>query len=89
MQEKYGVTKMYHGSKCDFLSNCLHAEVSAIQKASTDIDTLVVLRKTKDGRMASARPCNLCMSFIKEKGIKQIVYSTPSGYLSEAIVGFV
>lgn len=70
----------------------LHAEMSALIKASKIIDerefkdcTLYVARKLNCGGYGLARPCRACMEAIKEFGINKIVYTTDSGYAIEFI----
>ena len=60
----------------------LHAEMSAILKARCDItgSDLYVYRQTKDGCLASSKPCPYCMKLIKSAGIKNIYYTDESGY---------
>jgi deoxycytidylate deaminase len=56
----------------------IHAEINAIIHAEMDLNgaTIYVYRETKRGRYGLARPCDLCMSVIKEAGIKKIIFTT-------------
>lgn len=56
----------------------LHAEVSAIVKCKdlTKAHKIVVMRYTKDGKPANAKPCAVCMSAIHEIGIKFVEWTT-------------
>ena len=61
----------------------LHAEVSCIRKAPKSKlknSVLYVWRFGRDGQYKIAIPCDICMPFIIESGIRKIVYSTPEGY---------
>lgn len=55
----------------------LHAEVSAIVKCKdlTKAHKIVVMRYTKDGKPANAKPCPVCMSAIKAFGIKFVEWT--------------
>lgn len=55
----------------------LHAEVSAIVKCKdlTKAHKIVVMRYTKDGKSANAKPCPICMSAIKASGIKFVEWT--------------
>ena len=72
------------------ITNPTHAEVSALSKARfLDIDfgksTLYVYREIANGHKAMARPCPACMRYIREMGIKHIVYTTNDGIAEERI----
>lgn len=61
----------------------LHAEVSAIAKALVVLDleefkrsTLYVLRITRDGEWAMAKPCEGCMKAISAFQIGRVIYAT-------------
>ena len=58
----------------------LHAEMTAILKARTDLDgaKIYVLRICPDNVVGTglSRPCSLCMRLIRAAGIKEIVYTT-------------
>lgn len=69
-----------------------HAELAALKKirfydidfSSVEVYIYRELRTT--GAMALARPCESCMAFIKELGIKTIHYTTPDGYATEKLI---
>jgi tRNA(Arg) A34 adenosine deaminase TadA len=68
----------------------VHAEMMALAKIKyLDIDfskvTVYIWREYKDGSPAMSRPCPSCMGAIKERGVGQVVYSTPEGYAIEKI----
>ena len=64
----------------------LHAEMSAILKAQGDVSRckIYVARITTMG-LGNARPCGLCMSMIKEAGIKEVYYTTDDGWIGEGV----
>lgn len=55
----------------------VHAEVDAIIKARKELKgaSLLVVRVNKKHQLRNAKPCNKCMEYIKEIGIKRIYYS--------------
>ena len=66
----------------------IHAETSAIiplLKTRGDFSraTLYTHRVHKDGSLAMARPCDRCMTLIKQLGITKIKYTTEYGYATE------
>ena len=65
----------------------LHAEISAIIKATEDLNncSIYIYRQKKDGSLGMARPCVTCMLAIKESGIKKICYSTENGFVEEKL----
>ncbi len=61
----------------------LHAEAYAILSLGLDNccnKTLYVVRVLRTGEWALAKPCNSCMSLIRDVGISEIYYSTSEGY---------
>lgn len=55
----------------------IHAELDCLNREEvSEADELYVYREL-EGVPAMARPCNHCMSFIKETGIKRIFYTIP------------
>ena len=65
----------------------LHAETAAILLAKQDLTKceIYVYRETKLGMPVMSRPCEYCLPFIKEAGLKKIHYSIDGGYKSEVI----
>jgi deoxycytidylate deaminase len=65
----------------------LHAEMAAILLAKQDLAKceIYVYRETKAGMPVMARPCEYCLPFIKEAGLKEVHYSSNGGYKSEKI----
>lgn len=71
-------------------AGCKHAEIDALLpliKSKTDLSkaTLYVYRRNRLNELAMSRPCERCMSVIKECGIKKLKYTTPDGYALEII----
>lgn len=60
----------------------IHAECDAAMKAASG-DTLIVVRIGKKGNLTCSRPCEKCMRFIKDYGIKTIYYSDWDGSMKE------
>lgn len=60
----------------------LHAEVAALEalEPSERKDTMVIsLRIRKDGSLAMGRPCWKCMLYMREYGVKKVMYSLSNG----------
>lgn len=71
--------KKYGYKKC-----LLHAESDAILKLEREQPmnkvTLLVLRVSKaKTKLCNSKPCEHCMAMIRERGIRKIMYSLPSG----------
>lgn len=68
----------------------LHAEIHAIAQAKTFRNLtrpeIFVFRKYKNGDLAMARPCPICMAAIKDAGITKIHYTTCDGFVTEHLV---
>jgi deoxycytidylate deaminase len=60
----------------------LHAEQDAIINAKRDLNgfSMLIIR-IKDGKLFMAKPCDMCMGFIKFVGIKYIYYSDRLGQI--------
>lgn len=69
-----------------------HAELSCLVPLMSrhDIDfryiSLYVYREYSNGQLAIARPCESCYKLIKDLGIRNIYYTTQSGYSHEIIL---
>ena len=92
--DKTHPTQYKHNLSTGRLSNGwgqrLHAEFIAILRLPRNHNinnktSLYVVRVLADGRRSMARPCVTCMSLIKEKGITNVYYTTPEGYVYEHI----
>ena len=86
LQKKYNVVNGIP----EFGLHKIHAEIDAI-KHIIDLDinwknvSIYVYRKRKDRPFGMSRPCDSCMTLIKELGIKHIYYTTDDGYVYECI----
>ena len=61
----------------------LHAEISALVKCRSDVDTIVVARLGGHGgdQLRNAKPCPICALALKEAGIQNVYYSSDDGFL--------
>lgn len=58
----------------------IHAEVDALKKVSDPSGTtLYVVRIGHDGKLRLSRPCNNCLNYAINCGVKRIVYSIADG----------
>ena len=86
-----GLNNYYKGhsiaSKANYKYNASHSEMIALAKfpfRNYDISkaTLINVRLAKkDNGILMSAPCAYCYSLIKEFNIKQVIYSTPSGFV--------
>lgn len=68
----------------------LHAEMSCILKAHRDVrGTKIYIARLKlsAGVLGMAFPCDLCMSMIKEAGIKEVFYTDDNGNWASQKIG--
>lgn len=68
--------------------NYLHAEMNCLLKCKNinlDKANLYVYREDRNGNLANSRPCNACMAEIKQRGIKEIWYTTVDGFCHELL----
>ena len=69
----------------------VHAEMACIFKLKNKEllkgATVVVYREKKDGTLACARPCPICLNFLSFYGIKKVIYTTNEGIYSEYLNG--
>lgn len=68
----------------------IHAELCALKKIRyLDIDfsqvEVYTYRELKDKSLAMSRPCESCIAFIKQLGIRKIYYTTSDGYAEERL----
>ena len=66
----------------------LHAEISALVKCKSEVDTIVVARLGghSGDEIRNAKPCKICELAIREAGIKNVYYTMNDGFLYEYIV---
>lgn len=79
------VDSMYDDSKTELISHCRHAEVDALKKVHypEKITCIIVVRKTKNGDGAMAKPCNICQQVLKEAGVVTVYFSDIDGNMAE------
>ncbi|SRR6056297_2581722 len=58
----------------------LHAELAALIKARTDVETLVVCRINKQGELRNSKPCPICMLALEEAKVGEVWFSTDKGF---------
>lgn len=65
--------------------NSLHAEVAAILAARQDLRGLeiLVIRLGRGGDLRLSLPCQHCMMYIQDTGIKRVYYSDKNGDIKE------
>lgn len=65
----------------------LHAEMDALIKAGSNSkgSTLYIFRRGNDGIYRICEPCKACMSYIKQCGIKRIVYTIENGIVEKLV----
>jgi len=61
----------------------LHAEISALIKCKSNVDTIVVARLGghEGDELRNAKPCKICSLALQKAGIKNIYYTTDDGFL--------
>lgn len=65
---------------------CRHAEVNALSKLWASNRSGVVVysvRFNRRGQLRMAKPCPACEAYLREYGIKSVVYSDREGQLQE------
>ena len=87
LQKKYN---KYRYENCN-TPDKTHAELMALKKIRwLDIDFSLVevytYRELKNGKPSMSRPCESCIEFIKQLGIKRICYTTPDGFAEERLI---
>lgn len=81
MQNKYRLR-----TELKYIENFIdkeHSEVNCLRKTDESICfekcELVIISKKRDGDFRLARPCDVCMSAIKDFGISKIYYTNKNG----------
>lgn len=81
MQNKYRLR-----TELKYIENFIdkeHSEVNCLRKVDENINfdkcELVIISKKRDGNFRLARPCDVCMSAIKDFGISKIYYTNKNG----------
>lgn len=61
----------------------IHAEMDSIIGLDRHLasgSTMYVYRENKNGELANSSPCAMCLSFMKEMGIKKVYHTYENGY---------
>ena len=81
MQNKYRLR-----TELKYIENFIdkeHSEVNCLRKVDENINfdkcELVIISKKRDGNFRLARPCDVCMSAIKDFGISKIYFTNKNG----------
>jgi pyrimidine deaminase RibD-like protein len=71
-------THPVHANPYVSIRGSLHAECRAVIRCNSNLNgsTIYVYRELKNGLPGLARPCNYCLTILKEYGIRVIYYST-------------
>jgi tRNA(Arg) A34 adenosine deaminase TadA len=66
-----------HHPKFRRYSTSLHAEVITVLNAKSDLkgSSIIVVRINKQEELRLAKPCDVCMTYLKYVGIKKVFYS--------------
>lgn len=63
----------------DHANATLHAEMAALARCPRVGDTVYIARVNSLGEPRLARPCDLCLKGLTERGIRSIVFTTNDG----------
>ena len=55
----------------------------AVMKSKGSGDTLIVVRIAKNGSLTCSRPCDRCIGFMRDHGIKYVIFSDWNGEIKE------
>jgi deoxycytidylate deaminase len=82
VQAKYNRYRKSYGTRT---KHFCHAEVMALKRiVNLELDSRNIIvynyRENADGRPSLSRPCPACMRFIKDLGIRRLIYSTDNEY---------
>jgi cytidine deaminase len=58
----------------------LHAEIAALIRARSDIETVVVARINKRGELRNSKPCPICRLALEESQVNEVWFSTDRGF---------
>lgn len=71
-------------------TSSVHAEMDALWRINnTDLyDNLkaIIIRSSPTGRLGNSRPCAMCMSALRQHGVKTIVYSSVGGRIAMEVI---
>lgn len=57
----------------------LHAEILALIRARDDVYTIQVVRTSRAGIPKASFPCKICMGYILDTNVKEIIFHNQSG----------
>ena len=58
----------------------LHAEMALLKKCKEgEVDTVKVIRFSKNGNITMAKPCPYCQKFLRQYGVKRVFYTNWNG----------
>lgn len=80
-----GKNEMRTDPKSNARGNRIHAEQSVLRGVDKAEGKVFVYREDRWGTPKYARPCPHCLTLLKSKGCKKVVYSTESGFCEERI----
>lgn len=87
IQKKYNIYRTTNKRVYDVnkQNNYTHAEISCLQGYTRHIKncSIFVYREKKDGSIGLSKPCNACSMYLKDKGVKNIYYTTDNGWKYE------
>jgi len=63
----------------------IHAECDALLRAASG-NILIVVRLSKKGKLVCSKPCDKCMKYIKDYGIKKVYYINWDSNIQELTV---
>lgn len=61
----------------------LHAEIAALVKSQTKVQSIIIMRMNKSGYIRMAKPCPICMLALQEARVKNIYYTDADGFLQK------
>lgn len=96
LQKEYNRYRNFRQYGSHPVRHSLHAEVSALKSISYPIGEQLDWKKAKifvyricpglPKRMGMARPCPACLGLVREKGIRDIYYTTTDGFCHERLI---
>jgi len=60
----------------------LHAEILALIRAKEDVYTIQVVRTSRERTPKASFPCKICMGYILDTGVQEIVFHNIEGLLT-------
>lgn len=93
VQQRFNAYRHFDNTPEQIPKAKIHAEISALHKLrNTDIDfsklSVYVWRQYSNGQPAMSRPCEGCIAYMHELGVRHIYYSTSAGLVYEKLFSF-